>query len=118
MPGIANTLAEDLIYAVTDIVQLQAGDMLPVARAGEQAPHSTTPDEISTYVGANLASFEKSLTLVGLDVDANKIRIRSAKTPTTASSAGNAGEICWDATYLYICVDTNTWKRVAIDTWA
>lgn len=51
------------------------------------------------------------------DVSGDKIRVRSAKTPASASAAGNAGEICWDGSYIYICVATNTWKRVAIATW-
>lgn len=38
-------------------------------------------------------------------------------TPASASAAGQAGEICWDANYLYVCVGTNTWKRAALATW-
>jgi hypothetical protein len=52
-----------------------------------------------------------------LDVNDNRARIRTAKTPATSGAAGNAGEICWDTSYLYVCVATNTWKRVAIATW-
>jgi len=37
--------------------------------------------------------------------------------PATAGSAGVAGEIAWDANYFYVCVATNTWKRVALSTW-
>ena len=52
-----------------------------------------------------------------LDVNSDAIRIRSSQTPGSASAAGTAGMICWDANYIYVCVDTNTWKRVAIGTW-
>lgn len=52
-----------------------------------------------------------------LDVNDNRVRVRTAKTPANASDTGNAGEICWDASYLYVCTATNTWKRVAIATW-
>lgn len=38
-------------------------------------------------------------------------------TPATASSAGTAGEIAYDANYVYICVATNTWKRASLATW-
>ena len=31
-----------------------------------------------------------------------------------ASQGGTAGEICWDADNIYVCVATNTWKRVAL----
>lgn len=38
-------------------------------------------------------------------------------TPASASATGVAGTIAWDASYIYICTATNTWKRVAIATW-
>jgi hypothetical protein len=37
--------------------------------------------------------------------------------PTTASDPGVAGTIAYDATHIYVCVATDTWKRVAIATW-
>ena len=40
-----------------------------------------------------------------------------AKTPASATAAGITGTICWDASYIYICTATNTWKRVAISSW-
>jgi len=52
-----------------------------------------------------------------LHMTADTMRLDTARTPASAAAAGNAGEICWDANYLYICVATNTWKRVAIATW-
>jgi len=36
----------------------------------------------------------------------------SAPQTTKASNApGTAGQICWDANYIYVCTATNTWKR-------
>ena len=37
--------------------------------------------------------------------------------PTSSTAAGVVGQISWDANYIYICVNTNTWKRVALTTW-
>jgi hypothetical protein len=34
--------------------------------------------------------------------------------PASADAAGNVGEFCLDADYLYVCVDTDTWKRIAL----
>jgi hypothetical protein len=50
-------------------------------------------------------------------VNGNRIRIATAKTPASATDTGSAGEICWDADYIYVCTATNTWKRTAISTW-
>jgi len=52
-----------------------------------------------------------------LDVNADTIRVRTARTPASASATGATGEICWDANYIYVCTATNTWKRTAISTW-
>jgi len=52
-----------------------------------------------------------------LQVFGDRIRIGTAKTPASATATGTAGEICWDANYIYVCTATNTWKRVAISTW-
>jgi hypothetical protein len=38
-------------------------------------------------------------------------------TPASAAATGTAGQIRWDADYIYVCTATNTWKRVAISTW-
>jgi hypothetical protein len=52
-----------------------------------------------------------------LQVNGDRVRIATAKTPASASDTGVAGEICWDASYVYVCTATNTWKRTAISTW-
>ena len=44
-------------------------------------------------------------------------KIATSAAPATASSTGTAGEIRYDANYVYICVATNTWKRAALATW-
>jgi hypothetical protein len=52
-----------------------------------------------------------------LQIADDRIRITTAKTPASATDTGTAGEICWDADYVYVCTATNTWKRSAISTW-
>ena len=52
-----------------------------------------------------------------LDINGDSIRIRSSLTPSSASDLGEAGMICWDANYLYVCVATDTWKRIPLDSW-
>ncbi len=52
-----------------------------------------------------------------LDVNGNTIRLRTQRTPASASASGNAGDICADSNYIYYCTATNTWKRAAIATW-
>jgi len=37
--------------------------------------------------------------------------------PATTGATGTAGDIRYDADYIYVCTATNTWKRAAIATW-
>ena len=37
--------------------------------------------------------------------------------PATSGATGTAGDIRYDADYIYVCTATNTWKRAAIATW-
>ena len=54
---------------------------------------------------------------VTLDISGSAIRLRNSSTPTNASSPGAQGEIRWDSNYLYICIATDTWRRIAHSTW-
>lgn len=37
--------------------------------------------------------------------------------PASATATGRKGDRSFDTNYFYVCVDTNTWKRVALSTW-
>ena len=52
-----------------------------------------------------------------LTVADDSIQINSSKTPSTAGATGTTGQICWDSSYIYVCVAANTWKRAAIASW-
>jgi len=47
----------------------------------------------------------------------NTLRLTKSKTPASASAAGTAGDMCWDSSYFYVCIATNTWKRAALASW-
>ncbi len=36
--------------------------------------------------------------------------------PVSASDTGNTGDIAWSNTHFYVCVEGNTWKRVALSS--
>ena len=52
-----------------------------------------------------------------LDINSDTIRLRNSNTPSSATDFGFPGEIRWDANYIYVCVATDTWKRVALSSW-
>jgi hypothetical protein len=46
---------------------------------------------------------------------ASKVNLGTA--PASATSTGAQGDVVWTTDYIYVCIATNIWKRVAIATW-
>ncbi len=44
-------------------------------------------------------------------------KIITTTAPASANATGNVSEIRFDSNYIYVCVDTNTWKRANLYTW-
>jgi hypothetical protein len=55
--------------------------------------------------------------LAPVHIQGSQIILNNTSTPANASASGQKGTICWDSSYIYICVADNTWKRAAISTW-
>ena len=87
--------------------------------ASDQITFTETPDATDVidvrFLGAAVTVSEilyddltisGNLTLTGL--------LSQTPTTKTSTSPGTAGQISWDANYIYVCTATNTWKRVAL----
>lgn len=88
---------------------------------------------VSTNVGSGTEAFNLQVLLMAAGLSAttvatfnsngnfgitgNTLNIPNTRTPASAAAPGTAGDICWDSSYIYVCVVTNTWKRTAISTW-
>jgi len=46
----------------------------------------------------------------------SKMVITFPHTPPTSTSVGEQGTICWDTSYLYVCIDDNLWRRIALSS--
>mgnify|MGYP005693054397 FL=1 len=67
--------------------------------------------------GTNIgASTPGAGTFNALATTGDNIRIDTSQTPANSSASGTTGEIAYDTNYIYVCVATNTWKRVALST--
>jgi len=78
---------------------------------------SATATERMRITSAGLVGIATNAPTATLDVNADTMRLRTARTPASAGATGNAGDICWDSSYLYVCTATNTWRRIAHSTW-
>lgn len=41
----------------------------------------------------------------------------SSGTPASSTATGTKGEVKYDSSYVYICIDTNSWIRVVRAAW-
>jgi hypothetical protein len=51
------------------------------------------------------------------NVALSSITITQSFTPALSTSTGTMGRIAWDTNYFYVCIATNTWKRIALSAW-
>lgn len=70
-------------------------------------------DEICNFAENGAVSAIEGLTIPS----GKKLTLSGARTISSSTDTGTEGEICWDADYLYVCVGTDTWKRIALATW-
>lgn len=83
--------------------------MPKISSYNQAAPAELTDKLIGTETSALNAT--KNFTLGGVLALFN-----SASIPSTPTSTGTKGQIAANETHLYICVATDTWRRVALST--
>lgn len=54
---------------------------------------------------------------IGLGMTVGGALILETDIPASSSASGTQGAITWDNDYIYICVATNSWKRVALSSY-
>ena len=54
---------------------------------------------------------------MNVTVPLGKFAIGTSSPPASSSAAGTKGTITYDDNYIYVCTETNTWKRAALSTW-
>ena len=67
--------------------------------------------------GSQTPTTRFTLKSTGPIFNSDNINIATEKTPASATATGTKGQICWDASYIYVCIATDVWKRAAIVTW-
>lgn len=73
---------------------------------------------ISAANGTN-GSLDEGLTVANDHVQAHKpVRLAQGTKPTSVSSTGVQGEIRWDQDHVYLCIATDTWRRIPLSSWS
>lgn len=98
-------------YKATGFSLLQTSDGNNGSYQWNTAPSGTAGNAI-TFTSRMTLSEAGNLTITTGD-----LIITAPTTPASAAASGTIGTIAWDTSYLYVCIASNTWKRVAIATW-
>lgn len=101
--------------AATDIATKGYVDTADALKAPLASPSFTgTPVAPTATAGTNTTQLATTAFVAAAIAAANAAWVA---VPATATSAGTAGQRAYDANFLYICVATNTWRRVALAAW-
>jgi hypothetical protein len=66
------------------------------------------------YLGSNTIHIgDKTISETNVD---DSMEIKNISVPSSPTSEGNKGDVVFDDTHMYICISTNSWKRINLDT--
>jgi hypothetical protein len=86
----------------------------PIARLGVPSRPDWTFD---SFRGGLTVSYDASQSIPRVTVTNAELVVSSPCAVLASTSPGIPGSIRWDTNYLYICVQTNLWKRAPLSTW-
>jgi hypothetical protein len=106
------TITDKIIHGgdTNTAIRFPATDTVSVETAGSERARIDSSGRLLVGTGSDSGG-------ALFQVNGDRIRVGTAKTPATSGATGTTGEIAWDADYIYVCTATNTWKRSAIATW-
>ena len=66
------------------------------------------------YLGSNTIHIgDKTISETNVD---DSMEIKNISVPSSSNSDGNKGDVVFDDTYMYVCFNTNSWKRILLDS--
>lgn len=87
----------------------QASGFLPPHLAPDLAPKSSP-----SFTGLSGFGVPAGQQTDVVDINAGTFRLRAPFTPASSSAPCFAGEISWDASFIYVCIHANTWTRATL----
>ena len=107
--GVSFGTANGSLYNVGNIVSIGVTD------------GANSAEVVTNNTGAIYLTATSEVTINGASINigdgTTQLNIQAIPAPTTSTSAGVIGEVRFDSNYMYRCVATNTWKRVALSSW-
>jgi hypothetical protein len=107
--GTVTWICEALGFVPSGVASVNVQQALEVLHDSKNIYHNQSD---SGVVGAT--TVQAAINTLKTEVDGKPSLVA---VPASATSAGTAGQIAYDDSYLYVCVATNTWLRTPIATW-
>jgi len=79
--------------------------------------HGQFPRVADKVEAVHFNELVRILDQIMLQLDTDAFRFGTERTPASASDTGQYGDVVFDSDYIYVCIDTDTWKRGALSTW-
>lgn len=79
--------------------------------------HQPFPLASAEYSPQQINSMIRILDQIMTQLDTDAFRLGDKRTPASAGDTGTIGTITYDDNYIYVCTDTDTWKRAPLSTW-
>jgi len=80
---------------------------------GTDTPNTTVKIHVGGTLSANVVTtFNSSNVTIG-----GNLIVSNTYVPTANNSAGTAGQISYDSSYVYVCIAANTWRRANLAIW-
>lgn len=74
---------------------------------------------IGTFSHAGVVGGSMGTVTYGVDISGYTFTgapfVAALQTPASSSAVGKTGSICWDGSFIYVCVATNTWARATLN---
>ncbi len=99
------------------LTSLTSGTMTAAATDAELTYNSGTNTLSATTFSGDLTGNVTGDVTGNVDGNVSGEVTLEGTAPTLATDPGVAGDIRYDANYVYICTATNTWVRAALSTW-
>ena len=117
-PATAATLSHQTSGTATAASNTEIGARLSAVTTNVGSGTEAFDLQILLMTGGAAATAVATFTSTGnLTLTGNTFNLPTIRTPASATAPGTKGDICWDTSYIYVCIATDTWKRVAISTW-
>ena len=89
-----------------------------IGLSGEDAVSLKVSEDGAVWREAlKVASGDAEVSVSGLRLLSERLTLTSPHTPASATAPGEAGRVCWDSAYVYVCVATDQWRRAALQAW-